>query len=305
MAHRSQYAHAEKYVSGDVKRYAQKAEADPEYLAFISPYMNEYLKSQVPGKRVLDIGCGMGSWSWLAAKYDATSVDGFDIQEEMVELAKQATSQFSTVTICVGDVMDMPYDDSSFDVALGLYLTCALRPEACINLFKGMHRVLAPDGKAVVNCIPKFSLEKMVLRSGADRILVEKKIAEKLMNLTAYPSQDDINDSFQDLNDVIEVFFTADENGHLKRITDADTLTNGQAIWCKCYIMTFASYFYDEKFYQQQIKAAGLKLDKIENYYTEERRIAYNNRTNPEVRLDKTITDIPPFVMYHLSKPCS
>ena len=67
-------------------------------------------------------------------------------------------------------------------------------------------------------------------------------------------------------------------------------------------MMTFACYFYDEKFYQQQIKASGLKLDKIENYYTEERRVAYNN-TNPEVKPDNTIIDTPPFVMYHLSKP--
>ena len=302
MAHGSQYVHAEKYVSSDVKRYAQLAEADPEYLAFLFPYMNKYLKSQVPGKRVLDIGCGMGSWSCVAAKYDAKSVDGFDIQEEMVELAKQATYQFSTVTVSVGDVMDMPYDDNSFDVALGFYVTCALRPKACVNLFKGIHRVLAPGGKAVMNCIPKLAFERMALRSGADRILVEKKIAEKLMNLLAYPSQDDINDSFQDLHDVIEVFFAPDENGHLKRITNADELTNGQAIWCKCYMMTFACYFYDEHFYQQQIKAAGLNLDKIESYYTEERRIAYNS-TNPEVELDGSITDTPPFVMYHLSIP--
>ena len=54
------------------------------------------------------------------------SVDGFDIQEEMVELAKQATSQFSTVNIRVGDVMDMPYDDNTFDVALSFYITYAL-----------------------------------------------------------------------------------------------------------------------------------------------------------------------------------
>ena len=67
-------------------------------------------------------------------------------------------------------------------------------------------------------------------------------------------------------------------------------------------MMTFACYFYDENFYQQQIKASGLKLDKIENYHTEERRVAYNS-TNPEVKPDKTITDTPPFVMYHLSKP--
>ena len=131
---------------------------------------------------------------------------------------------------------------------------------------------------------------------------MEKKISEKLMKLPAYPSQDEINDSFHDLDDIIEVNFTLNEHGYLQRITNNKKLTNGQAVWCKCQINTFANYFYDEHFYQKQIEAAGLKLDKIESYYTEERRIAYNS-TNPKVKLDGSITDTPPFVMYHLSKP--
>ena len=48
---------------------------------------------------------------------------------------------------------------------------------------------------------------------------------------------------------------------------------------------------------QQQIEAAGLKLDKVENYYTEKRRVAYND-TNPEFKLDKTITDTPIVAMH-------
>ena len=56
--------------------------------------------------------------------------------------------------------------------------------------------------------------------------------------------------------------------------------------------MTFSNYFYSKQFIQQQIKDAELNIDKTENYYTEERRIAYNS-TNPEIELDKTITDYP------------
>ena len=45
-------------------------------------------------------------------------------------------------------------------------------------------------------------------------------------------------------------------------------------------------------------------IDNIESYYNEERRIVYNS-SNPEIELDKAITDTPPFVMYHLSKPAN
>ena len=64
----------------------------------------------------------------------------------------------------------------------------------------------------------------------------------------------------------------------------------------------FCRLFYDDDFLQQQIKASGLNIDKIENYYTKERKVAYNN-TNPDFKLDRAITDTPPFVLYHLSKP--
>ena len=302
MASGTQYIHSQKYSSTEVKWFAQNTNEEPEGLAFLFPAVNEYLKSEIPGKNVLDIGCGIGNWCYKAAQYGAKSVKGFDIQEEMVQRAKQATSQFSTVSIRVGDVMDMPYDDNTFDVALSLYVTCCLRLKACISHFKELYRVLVPGGKAIVVNFSKPAFEGMFLRYGADRVIVEEKIEKILMNLKTYPSQTEINDALQDLSDVIQVCFTLNESGHLQRVTNIEQMTNGQAVWTTCQIMTFADYFYDEQFIQQQIESAGLMIDTIENYFTEERRIAYNN-SNPKVKLDKSITDTPPLLMYHLSKP--
>jgi len=121
-------------------------------------------------------------------------------------------------------------------------------------------------------------------------MMMENQIAKKLMTLPSYPSQDEINDAFQDL---VQVPFTLDQNGKLQRISDIDKMTNGQAIWSKTQIMTLADYFYDD-FVQQQIKAAVLNIDKIENYYTEERRIAYNS-TKPKFELDEKITEYSTF----------
>ena len=54
----------------------------------------------------------MWGWCSLVAQCGAKSVHGFDIQEEMVELAKQATSHLDNVHIQVGDATDMPYDNT-------------------------------------------------------------------------------------------------------------------------------------------------------------------------------------------------
>ena len=304
MADRSKYIHAEKLESFEVKLYAKNDKDEPQALAFLYPAMFEYFKSEIPGKKVLDVGCGDGHWCYEAAQYGAKSVDGFDIQEEMVELAKQTTSQFSTVNICVGDVMDMPYEDNVFDVAFSFFVTMILRLEACISHFKELYRVLAPGGKAVVVNFTRAGYEKIFLRSGSMQVMVEKKIDKKLMELTRYPSQVEINDAFQDITEIIQGCFTMNQNGQVERITDINKVTNGQVIWSKCHTLTFADYFYNEQFIQQQVKDAGLYIDKIEDFFTEDRRIAYNN-SNSEIKLDKAITDTPPFVLYHLSKPCS
>ena len=172
MASGNRYVHSQKYSSTEVEWFAQNTKEEPEYLAFLFPAVNEYLKSEISGKSILDIGCGIGNWCYKAALYGAKSVEGFDIQEDMMQLAKQATSQFSTVNIRAGDVMDMPYDDNTFDVALSLYVTCCLRLETCISHYKELYRVLNPGGKAIVVNFSKPAFEGMFLRSGADRAIV-------------------------------------------------------------------------------------------------------------------------------------
>ena len=118
--------------------------------AFLDSPIAQSLRSLVVGKRVLDVGCGVGDWCSLLAQYGAIKVDGFDIQEEMAELAKQTTSHLDMVHIQVGDAADMPYDDASFDVAISLFVTCNLSSEAFEKHFQELQRVLVPGGIAVL-----------------------------------------------------------------------------------------------------------------------------------------------------------
>ena len=54
------------------------------------------------------------------------------------------------------------------------------------------------------------AFEQMHLTKRADRALVENQLERKLMSLPYFPSQDQLNDAFVDLHDVIHVFFTLD-----------------------------------------------------------------------------------------------
>ena len=293
--------HGEKYGSHQVKLYAARGTDEPIKQAFFVPAISDYLKYKAPGKKILDIGCGPGDWSCQAAEYGAESVDGFDIQEDMVKLAKQAAVQYSSVSICVGDVVKMPYDDNTFDIALSLYIIPALRYEAYIRHFEELHRVLAPGGKALVVNLAKTAFDTMFLTCGADKTAVTQKIEDKLVNLSNLPTEEEINDAFKDLHEILLVTFAINHYGRLYRVTNTNQLSNGQAVWIKNQAMVFPDYYYDEQFLHDQIKASGLHIDCIESHCTEKRRLLYNG-SNAKAVFDKTFTDDPPFQFYHLSK---
>ena len=137
--------------------------------------MESSWKRKLLVKRSLNIGCGTGDWSYQAARYGAKRVDGFDKHEKMVELAKQATSQFDTVNIRSGDIMNMPYDNNTFDIALSIFVTCELPIEIIPKHFKELHRVLIPGGKALVLNLSKAAFQTNLI-DGANEATVQKKI---------------------------------------------------------------------------------------------------------------------------------
>jgi len=288
----------DKYNSLEVQRYANKFKQDPMHVAFLFPAIEQYLTLQARGKKVLDIGCGTGKWVKYASECGACSVDGFDISADMVKLSKQTTSGVGNVNICVGDATNMPYGDNTFDLALSLFVTCTLPLEAFMKHFRELYRVLASGGKAVVVRVGKSST---FYQAEAKRVSLEETIESILAGLPKPPTNEQINEAFADLNDVIRVTIALDESGSLYRVTNARQPANGHPVWTKTQIMTFPDYYYTDEFLQDQIKAAGLHIDKIECHCTEERRIAYN-RTNQNNKIEKAITENPPHFLYHLSK---
>ncbi|MGZ4249698.1 MAG: methyltransferase domain-containing protein [Solirubrobacteraceae bacterium] len=69
----------------------------------------------VRGCRVLDAGCGVGWGSALLVEAGASEVVGVDLDPEAVEDARR---RVPAATFAVGDLMDLPFDDDSFDVVV-------------------------------------------------------------------------------------------------------------------------------------------------------------------------------------------
>lgn len=270
--------------------------------AFLNPTMEHLLKSEIPGKKVLDVGCGAGIWCYQAARLGARIVHGFDIQEDIVQIAKQATSEQSTVSITVGDVENMPYCNNEFDVAISLYITCNLPKEKLNKHFKELYRVLVPGGKAFVLSLSQSAYDTLYLTAEASKTVMEEKINSILAKLPTYPTTLQVSKAFENFDEILRACFAIDKTGNIYRVTNVGQLSNGQTIWNKKELAVFPDYYYSDHFLKYQIMASGLNIDQIQNIFTEERRMAYNN-ANPKFKIDKIFVTNPCALMYHLSKP--
>ena len=272
--------------------------------AFLDPAIKQSLKSMVSGKRFLDIGCGVGDWCQTAAEYGAKSVDGLDIQEKMVELAKKLTSKLDNVSIQIGDVANMPYSDASFDVATSLLVTCNLSPEVFGKHFQELHRVLAPGGKAIVLAPTDWCHSRLYTKVGADPATVENNIAQVLKSLPKNPTTPQITKAFKDSDDIgIHVTtFAVDDKGDVFRPTSIDQLTNGQPVWKHTDVIFYPNFYYSDQSIITGALEAGLRIDSIENCFTEERRVGYNT-IEPSIPIIEKCVKEPIMLLYHVSKP--
>ncbi|WP_420862270.1 tRNA1(Val) (adenine(37)-N6)-methyltransferase [Algirhabdus cladophorae] len=89
------------------------------YRAGLDPVLLAACVPAVPGQRVLDLGCGVGTALFcLGARVDGLSLSGLEIQPDYAELARfNAAENGIEAQICAGSVSDLPQElrQKSFD----------------------------------------------------------------------------------------------------------------------------------------------------------------------------------------------
>jgi arsenite methyltransferase len=102
-----------------------------------------------PGERVLDLGCGAGTDTLVAAQMVGPegSVTGIDMTEEMLAKARGSVAELSVtnVELVAGEAESLPFADESFDVVISNGVIDLIPDKDAV--FAEIHRVLTPGGR--------------------------------------------------------------------------------------------------------------------------------------------------------------
>ena len=102
-----------------------------------------------PGERVLDLGCGAGTDSLVAAQMvgEQGHVTGIDMTPAMLAKARAAAAEMgvTNVDFVECEAEQLPFPDESFDVVISNGVIDLIPDKDAV--FAELHRVLAPGGR--------------------------------------------------------------------------------------------------------------------------------------------------------------
>ena len=101
------------------------------------------------GERVLELGCGGGSYASETAQFVGPTghVSAIDISADQIAAARKRCGRFGWVKFQIGNVLDLPYQDGEFDAVYSVQVLEYV--DDLGKAFREIHRVLRDGGRFV------------------------------------------------------------------------------------------------------------------------------------------------------------
>jgi ubiquinone/menaquinone biosynthesis C-methylase UbiE len=116
--------------------------------------------AQVPGCRVLDLGCGTGlGYEMCRAINESVQYTGMDISAGMIEQCRQ---RWPELAFDVGGMADLSrYPDNSFDAVISLYSAFS-HSQAVAATVAEMYRVVRPGQRILIAALNRWTLYRVL-----------------------------------------------------------------------------------------------------------------------------------------------
>ncbi len=107
----------------------------------------EKFQALLAGKKILDLGCGPGRDVKVFVE-NGFQVTGIDLSEEMIKLARDEMLEAEFI---VGDLLELPFEDQSFDGVWSSATIHHLKKEDIPIALSEINRVLKKNGAAYIS----------------------------------------------------------------------------------------------------------------------------------------------------------
>jgi len=104
-----------------------------------------------PKSKVLEIGCGIGTYTELLAKYCIEgNIDAYDISEKSIQIARERLKKYSNVRLAKGDVTQEKFDNE-FDLIILPDVLEHIPIENHPQLFESLANSVTKDGSIIIH----------------------------------------------------------------------------------------------------------------------------------------------------------
>lgn len=135
--------------------------------------LNLFKNIKIKNKTVLDVGCGIGIYSYILANQFNCNVIGVDISTKMIEIAKK-NRNFKKINFQVGDSRKLSFKEGIFDAIImnTLLPNFGLKKDIQKSLSEA-NRMLKKNGKLIVS-IPNPCFENITFPRRRARTFLKK-----------------------------------------------------------------------------------------------------------------------------------
>lgn len=167
------------------------------------------LKALLKDRTVLEIACGTGYWTKVAAEV-AKHIVGIDIRSEVIEIANEKNLSSDKVEFIIGDAYRLEMLEKSFDFGLANFWFSHIPKNKIDNFLEGFHKKLKQGSRVFMadNVFVKGRGGELIIKENSEDTYKLRELSDgsKHEILKNYYSYNELYDIFEPITEDLNIF---------------------------------------------------------------------------------------------------